>query len=423
MSDRWYYQLLMEEFGPMSEEFILELLTCGTLGEGDLVRSEAGGDWMLISAMKESRQASDSSESMLEEIQDLSELNFEFETSSSVPGRSSLAANPPAQSPRLDTLTVSKPSAPTRESKVVDRTEAPVRKRMAEPVEAKTAVAALPHQRPVVANGKRKGVASEKETSKVGPSKRISSNGAAVDHALPDDVFNDVLQQQQQDSTSQRSLSATASMATSPTSAGLAGLAGTAASRGAMGTPSSISSTASYSTGARSSPTPVSSLYTASPSMPATPQRIAYTPPRKKSVSVSEPMDVKKIGTVASAITVVAGILAISIFGLPFGGGGSVETPFDPKATAAVLKTILKNFDDLTMTTNEDAFAECMDNVKPQMAAILATTQDPRNNTPTAAACQAATKALMKIADSFPDKQEDIEQGVLEFQKQIALVQ
>ncbi|MEJ7592604.1 MAG: hypothetical protein WKF77_13715 [Planctomycetaceae bacterium] len=418
MSDRWYYQLLLEEFGPVSEEYILELLTCGTLGEGDLVRSEAGGDWMLISAMKESCQASDSSESMLEEIQDLSELNFKFATSSSAPGRSTLAANTPVQSPRSDTLTVPKPSIPTRGSKVAVRTEAPVRKRTAEPVEAKTAMPASPQQKPAVANGKRKRVASDKETSKVGRSKRISSNGTGVDDDLPDDVFNDV--SQKQDSTSQRSLSATASMATSPTSAGLAG---TAASRGAMGTQSSISSNAGYSTGASSSPTPVSALYSASRSMPTAPPRMAYTPPPKKSVSVSEPMDVKKVGTVAGAITVIAGVLAISIFGLPFGGGGRVETPFDPKATAAVLKTILKNFDDLTMTTDETAFDECMDNVKPQMAAIMATTQDPKNNTPEAAACQAATKALMKIADSFPDKQEEIQQGVIEFQMQIALVQ
>lgn len=134
-------------------------------------------------------------------------------------------------------------------------------------------------------------------------------------------------------------------------------------------------------------------------------------------------MDLKKVGTVASAITVIAGVLAISIFGFPFGGGGPPEAPFDPKATAAVLKMILKNLDDLTRTTDESAFAECMDNVKPQMAAILAKTQDPKNNTTEAAACQAATKALMKIADSMPDKQEGIEEGVVEFQKQIALVQ
>ena len=133
-------------------------------------------------------------------------------------------------------------------------------------------------------------------------------------------------------------------------------------------------------------------------------------------------MDVQKVGTIAGAITVVAGVLAISIFGLPFGGGGPPEAPFDPKATAMVLTTILKNFNDLTMTTDESAFADVMDSVKPQMAAILVTTQDPKNNTPEAAACQAATKALMKIADSLPDKQEEIEQGVVEFEKQIALV-
>ena len=118
----------------------------------------------------------------------------------------------------------------------------------------------------------------------------------------------------------------------------------------------------------------------------------------------------------------IAGVLAISIFGSPF-GSAPPESPFDPKATAAVLTTIFNNFNDLTMTTDESAFGECMDNVKPQMAAILVTTQDPKNDTPEAAACQAATKALMKIADSFPDQQEEIEQGVIEFQKQIALVQ
>ena len=424
MSDRWYYQLLMEEFGPVSREYILELLTCGTLAEGDLVRSEAGGDWILISAMKDSLQASDSADSMLEEIQDLSELNFEFETSSSAPIRSSLAANTPVHSQRSDTRTVPQPSVSTSKSKVAVRTEATVRKRTAEPVEAKTAVPASPQQKPVVANRKRQRVTSDKEAPTVSRSKRISSNGTGVDDELPDNVFNDVFQQQE--STSQRSpsvtasLSATASMATSPTSAGLAG---TAASRGAIGTASSVSSNAGYAKGASSAPHPVSALYSASQSMSATPPKMAYTPPPKKSVSVSEPMDIKKVGTVAGAIAVIASVLAVSIFGLPFGGEGAVETPFDPKASAAVLKSILKNFDDLTMTTDETAFAECMENVKPQMAAILVITQDPKNNTPAAAACQAATKALMKIADSLPDKQEEIEQGVAEFQKQIALVQ
>ena len=159
MSDRWYYQLLMDEFGPVSEEYILELLTCGTLEESDLVRSEAGGDWMLISAMKETCQASGSSDSGLEEIQDLSVLNFQFETSSSAPSRSSLVANNPLRSPRSDTLVVPKPSIPMRESKVAVETEAPARKRKAEPVEAKAAVPASPRQKPVAGDSKRKRVA------------------------------------------------------------------------------------------------------------------------------------------------------------------------------------------------------------------------------------------------------------------------
>ena len=146
------------------------------------------------------------------------------------------------------------------------------------------------------------------------------------------------------------------------------------------------------------------------------------TPRSKKSVSISEPMEPKKIATIAATVLAMIAVVGIWRFGLPF-GGGAAETPLDPKATVAVLKMILKNFDDLSRTTDQSAIDECMANVKPQMAAILAKTQDPKNNTPEVAACQAATKALMKIADSLPDKQEDIEQGVTEFQKQIALVQ
>ena len=370
MSDRWYYQLLLEEFGPVSVECVLELLHLGTLAEGDLVRSEAGGDWILISAMKASCQASASNESMLEEIQDLSELNFKFETSSSASSRSSHTSNTTAKSPNLE-------------------------------------------QTSILENGKRRRIAANKETSKVSPSKRNDSSGK-----LSDAVFSDVVQKN--DSTTQRAVAATASLATSPTSAGLAAAAANSRS---MQTPSSISLNGRYSAGTSSSPCEVDALNSVTSGMRTVPLRKAYTPPPKRKISVSEPMDVKKVGTVAGAFAVIACALAIPIFGLPFGGDRSPDTPFDPKVTAAILKSILKNFGDLTMTTDASAFDECMDSVKPQMAAILAITQDPKNNTPEAAACQAATKALMKIADSFPDKQDDMEQGVVEFQKQIAMVQ
>jgi hypothetical protein len=258
MSDRWYYQLLMEEFGPVSQEYIFEQLACGTLGEGDLVRSEAGGDWMLISAMKETCQVSDPSESTLEEIQDLSELNFKFETSNSAPPRPT-AVNAPVPLPRSDAAVVSKPSALERDSKREVRAEAPpVRKRKPAPVEANQAAPILQEQKPNVASVKQKRVASVKETSKAGRSKRISSNGTAVEDELPDDVFSDVFQKQ--DSASQRSLSTTASMATTPTSAGFAS---TSASRTAMVTSPLIPSPTSNAAGTSPSSTPVTTPYSA----------------------------------------------------------------------------------------------------------------------------------------------------------------
>ena len=51
MSVRWYYQLLFEEFGPVPVEQILKMRDEGTLQDGDLVRSEAGGDWISIATM------------------------------------------------------------------------------------------------------------------------------------------------------------------------------------------------------------------------------------------------------------------------------------------------------------------------------------------------------------------------------------
>lgn len=38
MSSRWYYQMLMEEFGPVTAEQVRELFEEGTLSNFDLVR-------------------------------------------------------------------------------------------------------------------------------------------------------------------------------------------------------------------------------------------------------------------------------------------------------------------------------------------------------------------------------------------------
>ncbi len=83
MSSRWYYQMLMEEFGPVTVEQLRELFDDGTLSDGDLVRSEADDVWTSLAAVKQSLFAGavDRLEPAMEEIGELSELAFEFEES------------------------------------------------------------------------------------------------------------------------------------------------------------------------------------------------------------------------------------------------------------------------------------------------------------------------------------------------------
>jgi hypothetical protein len=83
MSSRWYYQLLIEEFGPVTAGQLRELLESGTLSDGDLVRQESSEMWVPISDVRQSlfADSSNDSNSLSEEIGDLSELAFEFEDS------------------------------------------------------------------------------------------------------------------------------------------------------------------------------------------------------------------------------------------------------------------------------------------------------------------------------------------------------
>lgn len=83
MSSRWYYQMLMEEFGPVTDEQLRELFKEGTLSEADLVRNENTDDWTTFAAMKPSLfgDSDDRPKAEMEEIGDLSELAFEFEDS------------------------------------------------------------------------------------------------------------------------------------------------------------------------------------------------------------------------------------------------------------------------------------------------------------------------------------------------------
>ena len=78
MSERWYYQMLMEEFGPVTEREILQLLRDQMLSPTDLVRRESAAEWIAASEVPFFAEDGDRPEE-LEELSDLSELSFEFE--------------------------------------------------------------------------------------------------------------------------------------------------------------------------------------------------------------------------------------------------------------------------------------------------------------------------------------------------------
>lgn len=88
MENRWYYQMLMEEFGPVSETMIRQLLQDGTLSPGDLIRAENSSDWVPVGTLP-------SDESQPDDISDLSELSFDFEESA----HQERQARPPAAGP------------------------------------------------------------------------------------------------------------------------------------------------------------------------------------------------------------------------------------------------------------------------------------------------------------------------------------
>jgi len=78
MLKRWYYQMLMEEFGPVEEMTICRLIEDGTLSSSDLVRAEDSAEWISV-ASRSWPASGDASEPAA--ISDLSELSFEFEES------------------------------------------------------------------------------------------------------------------------------------------------------------------------------------------------------------------------------------------------------------------------------------------------------------------------------------------------------
>ncbi len=84
MAYRWYYQLLNEEFGPVSEAEIHDLVHIGALADDDLVRREDSVKWCPFAEMHLAAVAT-ASDGGPSELGDLSELSFSFGDSSALP--------------------------------------------------------------------------------------------------------------------------------------------------------------------------------------------------------------------------------------------------------------------------------------------------------------------------------------------------
>lgn len=106
MSSRWFYQLLTQEFGPVSIEQLHDLLQTGILASDDLVRSEDSTIpipiSVLLNANGDIATTSDSKANggigKMAGISDLSELAFEFEDSGPTSRRQTYPQPPAVQS-------------------------------------------------------------------------------------------------------------------------------------------------------------------------------------------------------------------------------------------------------------------------------------------------------------------------------------
>ncbi|MGV2335445.1 MAG UNVERIFIED_CONTAM: DUF4339 domain-containing protein [Planctomycetaceae bacterium] len=93
---QWYYQMLGEEFGPVSTESLRQLVEDGMLEAADLVRPADSTQWGRIdqSNLIDTRKATTEADSDV--LTDLADLNFEFEESGGGPKR---RRRPDAQAP------------------------------------------------------------------------------------------------------------------------------------------------------------------------------------------------------------------------------------------------------------------------------------------------------------------------------------
>lgn len=78
MSDQYYYELLGQEFGPVTLSALELLVRGGQLGPDDRVRLGENGTWCAASTLRELVSVPSDDSSVLEELSDLSEIDADY---------------------------------------------------------------------------------------------------------------------------------------------------------------------------------------------------------------------------------------------------------------------------------------------------------------------------------------------------------
>ena len=83
MAGRWFYRLFNEEFGPIVEDQVVELIRSNVLTQSDAIRSEDSEHWQTLSDFELFQAEINQTEfGHLDVAETLEDLSFEFEEAS-----------------------------------------------------------------------------------------------------------------------------------------------------------------------------------------------------------------------------------------------------------------------------------------------------------------------------------------------------
>ncbi|HRA89068.1 MAG TPA: DUF4339 domain-containing protein [Planctomycetaceae bacterium] len=370
MSSRWYYQMLMEEFGPVTAEQLDDLFQDGTLSEDDLVRSEVSPDWIPLAELNLSTMAEQkaSDASATTEIADLSELAFEFEDSGPTARRAAYAEKLPEE--------------------VVEQSPMPN-------------VAPVENTAPLARKTDQKASHSAVE-GKVAPTRKRRRKGGKGEEELLNEIFDDVFND---DSPPARR----ATTSSDPTVAAVHRV--TAVGPSIPAAPREKPTAASVSSRASSSSATMASLAEAA---------MAATSSPKKSR--------RSVGVNPKTILIVVGLMLALTGGYAYWqsdsvtivtGGGS----FDKANALRSINDAMTRYKAIAANPSESDWQEFSDRTLPEMSALYKSIHERSGTTHGGVLCLNVIRSLIRLSGTKPDNTTAIGECLADFDKNMAELQ